>query len=58
MYLLFLKSLKFLFLLVGYPLDVVVQWLSHVQIFAAHGLQHARPPGPSPLSLTIVKHVI
>ena len=25
-----------------------VQLLSHVQLFATHGLQHARPPCPSP----------
>ena len=27
---------------------VVVQWLSHVLLFRSHGLQHARPPCPSP----------
>ena len=27
---------------------VVVQWLSHVLLFWLHGLQHARPPCPSP----------
>ena len=29
-------------------LKVVVQSLSRVQLFAAHGLQHIRDPGPSP----------
>ena len=28
--------------------EVVVLLLSHVQLFATHGLQHARPPCPSP----------
>ena len=27
-----------------------VQFLSHVQLFVTHGLQHARPPCPSPTS--------
>ena len=27
---------------------VAVQLLSHVRLFATHGLQHARPPCPSP----------
>ena len=27
---------------------VVVQFLSHVRLFVTHGLQHARPPCPSP----------
>ena len=27
---------------------VVVKWLSHVLLFRSHGLQHARPPCPSP----------
>ena len=53
MYLLFLKSLKFLFLLVGYPLDVVVvQLLSHVQIFATPWTAACQ----ASLSLTPVPH--
>ena len=27
---------------------VVVQWLSHILLFRPHGLQHTRPPCPSP----------
>ena len=32
----------------SYSVQLSVQLLSHVQFFATHGLQHSRPPCPSP----------